>query len=613
MIAGLGGETKEQDVRGLATLDDKDKARLNTLKTDLGTDPAKVARRVEPLKNRLDTVTTACEALQNAVDDEQASRLTALHQAYQTTQVAAAAAAGAIFADDPLPHIGSEVWRALWEAARRYSEQHAYPDTPFPFTGDAARCVLCQQALDAEAADRLNRFEGFVRDETKRKEEEAAAVYRAALDELADADVPTKDLPAAVALIRDELNDSELANSVRRAAVTIKWRLRTIRREHKLGEDAVFPVADAWPAEAVTALINVLSMRITALRAEDESEERKQMRATLQGLTDRAWLAVIQNDVIAEIDRRKKRAALNAALKDTATNRITTKSGEIAERLVTNALRAQFSKEIDKFGIAGLAIELRKEKTSYGVPHFRVSLIRKPDACVGEILSEGEHRCVALAAFFAELTTTESPSAIVFDDPVSSLDHMHRKAVADRLAEEGGHRQIIVLTHDIAFLFLLDQACREKGTHLAFRSVTRNDDHAGFVQQDPPARAQPIEKVIHGMQKQFDNEKCFYENGDHDKWETWVDAMQKRLRWTWERAVEEALGPVIKRLSNKIETKGLAKVTTLTMDDCTQMRQAYGRCSTLLHSTAAPSEARDCSNRDRRSAELGRRCKAATG
>ena len=306
----------------------------------------------------------------------------------------------------------------------------------------------------------------------------------------------------------------------------------------------------------------------------------------LEELRDRAWLAVIKDDVIGEIGRRKKRAALNAVLKDTATNRITTKSGEIAERLVTNALRAQFSKEIDKFGIAGLAIELRKEKTRYGVPYFRVSLMRKPDARVGEILSEGEHRCVALAAFLAELATTESRSAIVFDDPVSSLDHMHREAVADRLAQEGRHRQIIVLTHDIAFLFLLDRACREKGTHAAFRSVTRTDDHAGFVQQDPPARAQPIEKVICGMQKQFDNEKCLYENGDHDMWERTVDSMQKRLRGTWERAVEEAVSPVIKRLSNKVETKGLAKVTTLTTDDCTQMRQAYGRCSTLLHSMA---------------------------
>ena len=587
LIFGLGDKTKEQDVRDLATLNDKDRARLATLKTDLGKDPAKAARQVETLKNRLDTVNVAFDALQKAVSDDRLSRLTTLYHAHQTAQAAATAVADDLFAAESLPDIGSDVWCVLWEAARHYSEQQVYPDMPFPFTGDGARCVLCQQELDAEAAERFNRFESFVIDETKRKEEEAAAAYQAALDEMDETNVPSTIIQDVVTLAYDELNDFELAKSMRRAAVTLKWRLRAIRRNHTQGDvGGSLPEAEAWPADKVSAHIASLSERITALRAEDESAERKKMRAEFEELADRDWLAVIQEDVIAEIGRRKMRAALNEAQKDTATKRITTKSGELAEQLVTTALRAQFSKEIDKFGVAGLAIELRKEKTSYGVPYFRVSLIRSPDAPVGEILSEGEHRCVAIAAFLAELATTESRSAIVFDDPVSSLDHMHREAVADRLAEEGQHRQIIVFTHDIAFLFLLDQSCRKKDTHVAFRSVTRTDDYAGFIQQDPPVRAQPINKVIQGMQKQLNNEKRFYENGDHEKWERTVDALQKRLRSTWERAVEEAVGPVIKRLSNKVETKGLGKVTALTMDDCDKMRQAYGRCSTLLHSSA---------------------------
>ena len=488
MIAGLGRTTKEQDVRSLATLGNEDKARLDTLNADLGTDPVKMTSRLNALKNRLDAFIKAFEALQNAVGDEQVSHLTALHQAYQTAWAAAAAAASNIFSDDPLPDIGSDVWRILWESARRYSEQHAYPDTPFPFTGDSARCVLCQQELDAKAADRLNRFECFMRDETKRKEEAAAAAYRAALDALTYADVPAAELPATVALIRDELSDNKLVKSVRHTVVRLKWRLRMIRREHTRGEDAVFPMADTWPVEAVTVHSTALSTRITALLAKDESEERQQMRAARKELADRAWLAMIQDDVIAEIGRRKKRAVLDAVLKDTVTNQITAKSGEIAERFVTNALRAQFSKEVDKFGIAWLAIELRKEKNSYGVPLFRVSLKQKPDARVGKILSECEHRCVALAAFLAEQATTESRSAIVFDDPVSSLDHMHREAVVDRLADEWQHRQIIVFTHDIAFLFLLDQACRRRQTQVTFRSVIRTEDYADlFSRIRPPA------------------------------------------------------------------------------------------------------------------------------
>ena len=340
LIAELNGNTKKQDVLDLATLDEKEKARHDTLNTDLGTDPAKLARQIEALKNRLNAADTAFQALQNAVSDQQISRLTALYQEYRTAQTAATAAAGDLFADQPLPKIGSDVWRALWEAARRYSEQQAYPDAPFPVTGDGARCVLCQQELDAEAANRLARFEAFVKDETKRKEELAAAAYRAALDELTGADVPAATIPVAVALIRDELNNDELARTVRRVAVTMKWRLRTIRRDHTKADDTgPFPGAESWPTDVVAAHSASLSARITALRAHNESEERKQMRAEFDELSDRAWLSVIQEDVIAEIGRRKKRAELEAVGKGTATNRISIKSGEIAEQLVTNALR----------------------------------------------------------------------------------------------------------------------------------------------------------------------------------------------------------------------------------------------------------------------------------
>ncbi|PSM16811.1 hypothetical protein C7T96_18595 [Nitratireductor sp. StC3] len=586
LIAELNGGTNEQDIRNLAALNDKEKARLETLKADLGNDPTKAARKNEAQREKLVAAREAFARLSDATTDERVARLRRLHSAYESARRAAEAAASDLFADEPLPDAGSDVWRALWEAARDYSTQKAYPDLAFPMTSEGARCVLCQQELDAEAAGRMVRFEKFVKDETKRKEELALEAFNEAVDVMDGGNIGASEVAAISVFVRDELNDGELAGIIRRSLVTAKWRLRAALRGDAVDESAVIPAISAWPNEAIAAHEAALSERISALRAEDESDERAKLRDELYELSDREWLAVVLDDVLAEIGRRKKIAVLHDRAKDTSTNKITTMSGEIAEQLVTNTLRAEFAREVDKLGVAGLAIELRKEKSSYGVPHFRVSLMRKPAAKVGEVLSEGEHRCVALAAFMAELATTESRSGIVFDDPVSSLDHMHREAVAKRLAAEGEHRQIIVLTHDIAFLFLLDQECREKRTHIAFRSVTRTDDHAGFVQLDPPARAQPIEKVIEGMQKQLDNQKALYISGDHDGWESAVDALQKRLRSTWERAVEEAVGPVLKRLSNKVETKGLAKLTMLTMEDCVAMRKAYGRCSVLLHSSA---------------------------
>lgn len=40
------------------------------------------------------------------------------------------------------------------------------------------------------------------------------------------------------------------------------------------------------------------------------------------------------------------------------------------------------------------------------------------------------------------------------------------------------------------------------------------------------------------------------------------------------------------RLSNKVNTPGLANLTVLTMADCEAMLAAFGRCSALLHSEA---------------------------
>ena len=41
---------------------------------------------------------------------------------------------------------------------------------------------------------------------------------------------------------------------------------------------------------------------------------------------------------------------------------------------------------------------------------------------------------------------------------------------------------------------------------------------------------------------------------------------------------------MIRRLSRKVDTSGLRKLIILTDADCTVMREAFSRCSALLHS-----------------------------
>lgn len=577
--------TREQ-VEALAVMTPENISRLATLKSDLAVDPGRVGRQLQATKTRLDIAIDRIEKLALAVADIRIDSLRANYLSFMTARAASQAASTTLFSGEALPDIGSDAWRVLWHAARDYSEQGAYREQAFPVVGNGAHCVLCLQELSSEAAQRLTRFEAFIKNESKRRETDARTVYEASLSAIRIA-MPCAERTAIVTLVRDELDDANTAEEIRRSVVAALWRSRHVIRSHQAETEPSRPPTVTPSLAALRTLSINLQTRATALLSEAGSPAYKQLVAERDELADCEWLISLKEDVLAEVDRRQEIAALEKAAKDTTTHRITTKSAELAEKLVTNALRAQFAQEVSRIGVAGLAIELRQAKTAQGVPLFRVCLIKRPDAKVGDVLSEGEYRCVALAAFLAELATADGQSAIVFDDPVSSLDHMHREAVANRLAHEGEQRQIIVLTHDIAFLFLLAEACRERGTHIAYRSINRGADATGFCQPKPPPNAQPVDKVIESLQKQLTDKTIHYTRGNQEEWYLAVRSLLEQLRTTWERSVEDALSPVIKRLANKIDTKGLPKLTVLTLEDCRTMREAFGRCSELLHSVAA--------------------------
>lgn len=588
VIASLSGKTKPDTIEKLAGLTAQEEARLQTLITDLSGDPARTVRQLQTQETRITAVIDQIERLIAGASDGNRTTLREAHFRLTTARDAAAAASASLFAEEPLPDIGSDIWKALWEAARAYSREAAYPGQPFPVTASDAHCVLCQQPLGEEASRRLTSFEAFVQDESKRREEDAADAYDELIEQLSSQVFLTKNIPVFVALIRDDIGEAELAKALRRQIVQLCWRLRAVLRTHAREVLPTLPPEAVASLDELRGLLGGIATRIEGLQSEANSSQRAALVAERDGLADRKWLGGVKADLLAQIERAKAVEALEKASKDTATNKITTQSARIAQALVTNRLRGRFAIEVNKLGVAGLAIELQQAKTTAGVPFFQVRLINKPAEPVGKVLSEGEHRCVALAAFLAELSTIDAQSAIVFDDPVSSLDHLHRDRVAARLAEAGESRQVIVFTHDMAFLLLLDEACRatkdRAATPVSYRLISRGTEHAGFCHQDPPANVMPLDKVIDGMKAHLANVKIHHERGDQAKWQWEVTSFQDQLRTTWERAVEEVVGPVIRRLSRKVDTTGLIKLTILTDVDCTVMREAFGRCSALLHS-----------------------------
>ena len=583
LITGLSDTTNQDTVKALGQLSDEEQKRYETLKVDLSSDPVTTARKLNSQNSKLERYKIQVHGLWNAVRDEVLQDIQTKYTDYLAKKEAAKVAAESLFKEETLPNIGADIWHTLWDAARRYSEVEAYPEESFPHTEDDARCVLCYQTLSPESAKRLESFETFVKDEAKKAEEAAKIKYENAINAVEKTDIAIEMLPEMFCLIKDEIGNEYLAKTLKQCAVGAKWRLRQFLADNKM-ELSSNPLEITMPEEQLQAASKNLTDRATALTNEKSSEERRKLVQEHNELQDRRWLEVVKDDVIAEIGRIKERKKLRKLNNESKSTSITTKSTELAKSLVTDALRAQFTKETEKLNLGFLAVELQQTQSRAGSAFFRVSLSRKPDETVSAILSEGEFRCIALAAFMAEQATTESSSAIVFDDPVCSLDHMHREQVADRLAEEAVSRQVIIFTHDLAFLFLLESACGKHGSSLAHRWVVKTDTQIGLCKPYAPLRAQGVEKALESLEKDLENRKFSYENGDHMQWFAAINNYQTELRTLWERAVEESIAPVVKRLQNKINTAGLSKVTAITIDDCYTMRDGYGRCSKLLHS-----------------------------
>jgi ABC-type multidrug transport system ATPase subunit len=296
-------------------------------------------------------------------------------------------------------------------------------------------------------------------------------------------------------------------------------------------------------------------------------------------------------DIEAEIKRQKAITAIKKALKDTAKKGVTDKNKEFSDKLVTDALRGRFAREIEKMKLARMPVELRKDKDQNAVSYFQVRLVEKPDQSVSDIFSEGEHRCVALAAFLAELVTSKRHSGIVFDDPMSSLDHIHRRGIAARLVEEAVHRQVVVFTHDLAFLFELRResealAAKGKGKEIHFQTIRRREAAPGYVEGDLPNKAKSALGLANALRSELKEAKGKFEQWNDTARSIFCKGVIEQLREAWDQGIADFIFPVLGRFENSIKGNSLFKLAVLDVDDVKTVTAARGRLSEELHASA---------------------------
>jgi energy-coupling factor transporter ATP-binding protein EcfA2 len=581
-VHALSATSSLETLAMLATLSEAESKRLVEIQSDLSQDPQQAVAHLRAQRVRLQSIRAQLTKLCVATNEAAFNTREALRVDLDRKVEAARLASERLFAASPLPEVGQDIWRTLWDAARRYSDQVAYPTRKFPpATAGSDLCVLCQQPLSEEAVQRQQTFEAFIQGITKADEIQATKAFENFMAGGRTASLASSVRRDCVAFFEAEIGDKALAAKVRSAVTHAAWRLRALAKENRA------PVAASeFPENDCAGLDAALSQRIAQLSADDKSPERQALLKEYRELKDRQGLGALLEDIKAEIKRLQEIAKFEKAARDAGKRPVTNKNKELSDKLVTNALRGRFAREVEKLKLSRMPVELRKVKDNNAISYFQVALVEKPTEPIGEILSEGEHRCIALAAFLAELVTSKQYSGIVFDDPMSSLDHIHRKAVATRLVEEAAHRQVIVFTHDLTFLYELRREAEAKGQTIHYQTVSRRSERPGHVEGELPNKARSALQLANVLRSELKAIRAEYDRWPDVRRTIVAKGIVEQLREAWDQAIADFIYPVLGRFDNQIKGGSLYRLAVLQESDVNTVTMARKRLSEDLHVSA---------------------------
>lgn len=583
LIGSLSAKTTADQINGLATLTQDELNQHSSLEKSLKeANPTEKAAQLRLQARRISAISTAVAGKASLVDQQAVAKMKELAYSYRAAQATAALAADKFKESGHLlPGTGGEAWRELFESARKFTLE-SHPDKHFPNLGQDSPCPLCQQPL-MDGANRLVRFEEFIQQEAEKEVQARRLALYAQYKPISGATL-TLDIDD-VGYAEIETLDAQLASDTKSFETILKSR-------HEAVKAAV--VSHQWDGivesqDSTATRLQLLAERLNADAETLEKASDAKARAALQDkfseLDARARLSQVKDAVVTAVSRLAHQAKLASCLPAIRTNSISTKASEIAENAVSKELADALNREFKELGVSTLKVSLQS-RSDRGRALHKLKLELPQSRSPGDILSEGEQRAIAIGSFLAEVGLSTHRGGVVFDDPVSSLDHRRRERVAKRLVAEAAHRQVVVFTHDIYFLCLLAEEAKIAGAPISTQSLVRRSEGFGIADPELPFEGRTASKRVGALKAQQQLIASLHKNGDEQEYRKQTVDAYFRLRMTWERAVEEVLlKQVVLRFRKGIETQRLAGVV-VEDSDFAAVTAGMTKCSNYAHDKA---------------------------
>jgi hypothetical protein len=159
--------------------------------------------------------------------------------------------------------------------------------------------------------------------------------------------------------------------------------------------------------------------------------------------------------------------------------------------------------------------------------------------------------------------------------------------VATRLAEEAKTRQVIVFTHDVYFLCILQQESEKTGVTISPLSLHKKPEGFGVADMELPFEGAKTSARVRRLRDKHVQCAKLHKDGDDQGYRKLAREVYFDLRLAWERGVEEVLlRNVVIRFRESVETNRLVEVVVEDADYAT-VDAGMTKCSKYAHDKAA--------------------------
>lgn len=580
---------------------------------------------------------TRIKTLSETISPEQVTALRTIWNRLREIKAEQAVSVKHDFTTDAVSGVLSPHWQTMWEAVQAYAKSEGNPEQNYP-AEDSQYCLLCHQTLSPEAHARLQRFSDAMAVDleaeqiriTKQASQIVMSIRAAASPEMIDDSLLTvlaEDHATDIAQFRADLKSIrallEPFPDGEGNAEFITILTSPFIEGSQVAQGSNTPVSGFTVATSLGQTVEFFLKLATGFDnklAEINGESADgtvlaEKQARLLELQERSKVAEFLEGLKAHHNRLIHIHALELVVTQCGTRPLSEKSRLMTQQYIqrvavdfTENLRLLegLDKEVtaDEFR---LKVNLVPSTVRKGVHHvaFQVRGASDPRQIAEGVFSEGEFRAISLAAFLADVSSSDDGSAIIFDDPMNSLDHDWQSRVAIRLVEEARHRQVIIFTHSSAFVgalwhegilrdrsrqYLANEANIINVDH-TFLEIVRQGNDTGVQVAGTGTPANGYKQILAMLENEIVKQARKHHSGDEadpSAYQRDCETFGNNLRKAWEYAVEEIiLDDVVARYKPSVSTQKLRSLLALTHQDVAMVEAGMDEGSFFVHSTGS--------------------------